>query len=93
MDQHPVVMCYWIISDELSNCVNKAKLHIGLNVIRILFETTSQAGDNCTVRAVGVWSSLVLIFFEDEIGSAVAVTSSQYVHMMSEFLFPHDTPS
>ena len=62
MDQHPVVICKWIISDELSSCVNKAKLHIWLNVIRVVFETTSQAKNNFTVRAVGVWSSLVLIF-------------------------------
>lgn len=62
MSQHPVVTCYWIISYESSCYVNKAKLHIVLKVIRIVLETTSQAENNCVVRAVGVWSSLVLIF-------------------------------
>jgi len=62
MSQHPVFICYWIISYELSCYVNKAKLNIVLKVIRIVLETTSQAENSCVVRAAGVWSSLVLIF-------------------------------
>jgi hypothetical protein len=33
-------------------------------------------------------ASLVLIFFEDNTGSAVTVTSDRYVHMVNEFLYP-----
>jgi hypothetical protein len=38
-----------------------------------------------TVTVFGIIGSY---FFKDETGSAVTVTSDQYVHMLNEFLFP-----